>query len=111
MNDTQQRKPFVKPEKRGSGTLFKNFRKKQANHPDYIGTCEIDGKKLEISAWIKDLKSGKGKFMSLAYTEPRQRNDSGLPPAEDSARPADTEPAPHAAEHPTTEPQQENFVV
>lgn len=100
------------PTRHGGGLLFKNFKKKQPNHPDYTGTCEIKGVKLEISAWIKDLKSGKGKFMSLAFSEPRERSNNGLPSAEGEARqPSSSEPAPHAAEQHTTEPQQENFVV
>ncbi|MEI8288636.1 MAG: hypothetical protein WCH99_04135 [Verrucomicrobiota bacterium] len=93
------------PANHGSGLLFKNFRKQKPNHPDYIGTAEIDGKKLEISAWIKPLKNGKGKFMSLSYSEPRERgNAAGLPTAE---QPASTE----APQQPTTEQQEGDGIL
>lgn len=92
------------PVKHGSGMLFKNFKKKQANHPDYIGSCEIDGKKLEIAAWIKPLKSGKGKFMSLAYSEPRQQNNpNGLPPAETAPGESPSPTGSAESEQPTRE--------
>lgn len=47
------------------GVLFKNDRKENDRHPDYKGSCEIDGVKHWISAWIKE--SQKGKFMSLSF--------------------------------------------
>ena len=53
------------------GVLFKNDRKKQANHPDYTGNCEIDGIEMWMSAWIKEGK--KGKFMSLSF-KPKEEN-------------------------------------
>lgn len=49
------------------GVLFKNDRKETDNHPDYKGSCEVDGVEYWIAAWIKTGK--KGKFMSLAFTE------------------------------------------
>lgn len=51
--------------KDGSGALFKNDKQGVEKRPDYRGDCKIDGKVLEISAWIKD--GAKGKFMSLAF--------------------------------------------
>lgn len=64
-----------------SGLLFKNFRKKQPKHPDYTGTCEVNGVKMEISAWEKPLRSGKGTFLSLSFQPPRT-SDTGLPTAD-----------------------------
>lgn len=55
-----------------SGVLFKNEEKKTEKHPDYQGEAMIGGKRLRLSAWIKTGK--KGKFMSLAFSQP---NDSG----------------------------------
>ena len=51
-----------------AGTLFKNNRKEKETHPDYTGTCMIEGKVMRMSAWIKEGKSGK--FMSFAFNEP-----------------------------------------
>lgn len=53
------------------GALFRNENKETANHPDYTGKINVNGKDLWISAWLKEAKSGK-KFMSLAVTEPRK---------------------------------------
>lgn len=48
-----------------SGSLFKNDRKEQPNHPDYTGTVMVNGVELWISAWLKD--GQRGKFMSIAF--------------------------------------------
>ena len=48
------------------GALFKNDRKENDTHPDYKGSCEIDGTEYWISSWIKSSKEGK-KFMSLSF--------------------------------------------
>ena len=48
-----------------SGSLFKNDRKQNENHPDFSGTSEIDGKLYWISGWLK--KSQRGDFFSLAF--------------------------------------------
>lgn len=50
--------------KEGSGSLFKNELKDKENQPDYRGDCLLNGKVMEIAAWIKEGK--KGKFMSLS---------------------------------------------
>lgn len=49
------------------GVLFKNDRKEKDSHPDYKGSCEVDGTEYWLSAWIKEGRNGK--FMSLAFTE------------------------------------------
>lgn len=48
-----------------SGVLFKNDRKEQDNHPDYTGSCMIDGKEFWINAWLKE--GTKGKFFSFSF--------------------------------------------
>ena len=50
-----------------SGSLFKNERKATDRHPDYNGSCKIEGKEYWIAGWIKTSKAGR-KFMSLAFT-------------------------------------------
>lgn len=48
-----------------SGSVFPNDRKTQPNHPDYRGSCLIDGKEYWVSGWLK--QSVKGKFLSMAF--------------------------------------------
>lgn len=57
------------------GVLFKNDRKEKDSHPDYKGSCEIEGVEFWLSAWIKD--GQKGKFMSISFQEKESQN----PPA------------------------------
>jgi hypothetical protein len=61
-----------------SGSLFKNDRKEQPNHPDYTGTAKVQGREFYMSAWLKESKSGK-KFMSFAF-KPKLASDRGSPP-------------------------------
>ncbi len=49
-----------------SGALFKNNRKEKDTHPEYKGSCQIEGKELWISAWLKKSRTGET-FMSLAF--------------------------------------------
>jgi len=58
------------------GVLFKNDRKEEDKHPDYKGSCEIEGVEYWISAWIKE--SQKGKFMSLSFKPKEEKRN---PPA------------------------------
>jgi uncharacterized protein (DUF736 family) len=62
----------------GTGSLFKNDEKLTEAHPDYKGSCMIDGKKLYISAWIKESKEGM-KYMSLSIQPPLQKSSSTKP--------------------------------
>jgi len=56
-----------------SGVLFKK-KDKVDSQPDYTGTCMVDGKMHDMSAWIKDGKGGK--FMSLSFKPPyKKKND------------------------------------
>jgi hypothetical protein len=64
------------------GVLFKNDRKEKDTHPDYKGSCEVDGTEYWLSAWIKDGRNGK--FMSLAFTEKEEERAPAPPPRGDS---------------------------
>lgn len=61
-----------------SGSLFKNDRKEQDNHPDYQGSAKIQGREYYISAWLKESKGGK-KYFSFSF-KPKLASDRGSPP-------------------------------
>ena len=50
-----------------SGSLFKNDRKENENQPGYTGKCMVNGKPMQVSAWVKEGKNGK--FFSLSFQE------------------------------------------
>lgn len=53
-----------------SGSLFRNTRKERDTHPDYTGTCMIDGREYYINAWLKEGKNGK--FFSFSFKPKEQ---------------------------------------
>ncbi len=55
-----------------SGVLFKNETDNE-KAPMYKGKINVDGKEYELAAWLREAKSGKGKFLSLKVQEPRQK--------------------------------------
>lgn len=55
-----------------SGVLFKN-QSENEKAPMYRGKINVDGKEYELAAWLREAKSGKGKFLSLKVQEPRQK--------------------------------------
>jgi uncharacterized protein (DUF736 family) len=48
-----------------SGTLFKNDKGDNDKRPDYKGKIDINGTEYNLSAWVRDMKSGNGKYLSL----------------------------------------------
>lgn len=54
------------------GALFKNDKEGNESRPDYKGKLNVEGKDLEIAAWLKTSKSGT-KYMSLVVSEPRPK--------------------------------------
>lgn len=50
-----------------TGAISKNDYKKKESHPDYRGKCEIDGRKISISGWVRERKDGSGAFLALAF--------------------------------------------
>lgn len=52
-----------------SGSLFRNERKEQDNHPDYAGTIMVAGVEYWLNGWLKT--GQKGKFFSLSV-KPKQ---------------------------------------
>ena len=64
------------------GVLFKNDRKEKDTHPDYKGSCEINGEEMWMSAWLKNGKNGT--FMSFSFTPKEQPKKQSSPvPTED----------------------------
>lgn len=49
-----------------SGSLFRNKRKEQENHPDSTGTVMIAGVEYYINGWTKTTKDG-DKWVSLSF--------------------------------------------
>ena len=49
-----------------TGALFKNDKKQSDRHPDYNGSCEVNGVEMWMSAWLKTSNGGK-KYMSLSF--------------------------------------------
>ena len=64
-----------------TGALFKNRKRETDKHPLYTGSCEINGQKLWISAWLKQSKNGET-YMSLAFkpAEEQQQRQQSEPP-------------------------------
>jgi uncharacterized protein (DUF736 family) len=60
-------------QKDNSGALFRNERKEKDTQPDYTGNGMVNGAEVRIAAWIK--QGAKGKFMSLKFDEPRERQE------------------------------------
>lgn len=57
-----------------TGALFKNDKKESEKHPDYKGSCEIDGVEYWVSSWLNESKKGT-KYLSLKFSpkEEQQR--------------------------------------
>lgn len=56
------------------GALFKNNDKESDKHPDYKGSINVDGKELQIAAWLKESQKGV-KYMSLSVSEPYKKDE------------------------------------
>ena len=64
--------------KSNSGSLFSNAENKKTDkHPDYKGSCLVECKKMNISAWINESKEGK-RYMSLKFDEFKPKDSSGV---------------------------------
>lgn len=63
-------------QKPNSGSLFKNQRKTQDNHPDMTGTLDVGGQSFWINAWTKTGKNGK--FLSITV-KPKDAREKSSP--------------------------------
>ena len=57
-------------QKPNTGSLFKNHKKNKETHPDYTGSCLVNGVELKIGAWLKTSKKGE-KFFSMSFQVPQ----------------------------------------
>lgn len=83
-----------------TGILTRNERKEQPNHPDYQGSCEIDGRQFWLSAWVKEGKPGSKlagkKFFSLAL-KPKEAQQASPATQDEMEAPTQPKAAPAAA--------------
>ena len=72
-----------------SGALFKNDKDGNDNRPDYKGPINVEGKEMQLSAWLKT--SAKGiKYMSLQIEEKRQQYEPPTQKHQSTGKLADT---------------------
>jgi len=58
------------------GVLFRNETATPENKQPYMsGSCEVNGKKMQIACWMNESKAGK-KFLSLKFQEPQSKEVS-----------------------------------
>ena len=70
-----------------SGSLFKNDKHVTGDAlPSYRGDCMVNGKKMSVSAWVKEGKNGK--FFSLSFQEPWVKPEEGKPQSRDKFKEA-----------------------
>ena len=66
-------------QREGGISIFKNQYKEREGQPDYTGSALIDGKKKQISCWLKETRNG-DKFFSCQvqeeYVKPSTRSIS-----------------------------------
>lgn len=67
-----------------SGSLFRNKRKEQENHPDSTGTVMIAGVEYFINGWTKTTKDG-DKWVSLSF-KPKDGKSESKPAARNTRR-------------------------
>jgi hypothetical protein len=72
-----------------SGILFKNNKKEKDNHPDYQGSCMIEGTEYWMSSWLK--KGKEGTFMSFAF-KAKDKQEARKPDRQPSREPDDNIP-------------------
>lgn len=76
-----------------TGALFKNERKQHERQPDYRGTGMVNGKPVDIAAWIRTGKASGKTYLSLTFSESRQDGQQSSPPSNQASKPAAPAPA------------------
>jgi uncharacterized protein (DUF736 family) len=68
-------------QKDNQGSLFKNTKRKNDQHPLYRGSALIGGQEYWISAWINEVRSGEKageKYMSLKLDVKEQQGGASV---------------------------------
>tara|TARA_R100001530_G_scaffold126726_1_gene95667 strand:+ start:3007 stop:3216 length:210 start_codon:yes stop_codon:yes gene_type:complete len=60
------------------GALFNAKEVKTDKHPVMTGKLNVEGKDWHIAGWKAESKKGE-KYLSLKVSEPREKQDDGLP--------------------------------
>ena len=56
------------------GVLFRNETSTPENkQPYFSGSCEVNGKKMQLAAWMQESKTTGKKFLSLKFQEPQAK--------------------------------------
>ena len=76
--------------KDNTGILFKNEKKTADNQPDYQGNCMVNGKMMDMAAWLKTSKNNK-KFMSFSFKPPYNKKVAGDQDTAPRGKPQDVE--------------------
>ena len=71
-------------DKTNTGTLGKNKRKTQDNHPTHSGQINVEGEGYWLSAWVKENKETGEKFFSLSI---KRKEPKPEPAAETTTAP------------------------
>ena len=72
-------------DKTNSGTIAKNLRKTQDNHPDITGSINVDGRDFWINGWQKTNKADGSTFYSLSV-KPKEARHSSVQSSADDAK-------------------------
>lgn len=63
--------------KDNTGALFSNAENKKTDkHPDYKGKALVNGKEMNMSAWLNTSKAGK-KYLSLSFDDYKPKTEAG----------------------------------
>lgn len=69
------------------GVLYKNDKKTEDKHPNYKGSCEIEGRQYWLAGWMKKNDDGTFKLLSLSFTAKEEQ-----PSATTATEPSDNVP-------------------
>ena len=59
------------------GVLFRNETATPENKQPYMsGSCEVNGVKLQMAAWMQESKTTGKKFLSLKFQEPQAKQEA-----------------------------------
>lgn len=78
--------------KDNSGSLFRAKERKTENHPEFDGSCKIDGVEYWISGWVNVAQSSGLKFFGLKFRKKEQQPRTGMQPDLPPADPDDDVP-------------------